>query len=287
MSVLSKLQSVGVKLCSDIAEVKCGILEPTPGFSRVPPALVRQDNPLVSCLMMTRGNLELMKYSLACYQRQTYANRELVVVAEPDAGDKVHAFIASQEVLNARVFVSQPGLTLGDHRNLAAARARGAILIGWDDDDLSDPRRIDTNVNIMRHTGAAAAFLSRLLIWWPRRKVAAISARRVWEQSIAAWRSHIPIYAPLSSVEDTPAIEGLTSTHPVVLIDCPLLYVYVVTGRNISSDLHFERLLSRADCIFEGDKFDELNTLLSDRLPVLDYASILNDEGAIKTEIGA
>ena len=81
MNVLHKLQSIGVKLCSDIAEIKCGFLEPAPRFSSVPPALVTQDNPLVSCLMMTRGNLDLMKYSLACYQRQTYAHRELVVVA--------------------------------------------------------------------------------------------------------------------------------------------------------------------------------------------------------------
>jgi glycosyltransferase involved in cell wall biosynthesis len=277
VSVLSKLQSVGVELCSDIAEVRCGIREPTPGFSRVPPALVRSDNPPVSCLMMTRGHLELMKYSLACYQRQTYANRELVVVAKHEAGEIVRAFIASQETSNVAVFVAPPGLTLGDRRNLAAARARGAILMNWDDDDLSDPQRIETYVNMMRRTGAAAAFLSRLLIWWPQRKVAAISESHAWEQSVAAWRSHVPIYAPLASVEDTPAIKGLTSTHRVVLIDCPLLYVYVVTGGNLSGDLHFESLISRADCIFEGDQFDELNALLSDRLPVLDYAAVLND----------
>ena len=93
----------------------------------------------------------------------------------------VRAFIASQGVLNARVFVSQQGLTLGDDRDLATARARGAILIGWDNDDLSDPRQIETYVNIMRQTGAAAAFLSRWLMWWPQRKVAAILERKAWE----------------------------------------------------------------------------------------------------------
>ena len=181
MNALDRLQSIGVKLCSDIVEANPYSL-PTPAFSSiVPPALIRQDNPLVSCLMMTRGNLELMKYSLACYQRQVYAHRELVVVAEPEAGEKVSAFIRSQKALNATVFFAPPGLTLGDHRNLATARARGEILIGWDDDNLSDPQRIETTVNIMRQTGVAAAFLSRLLIWWPRRKVAAISGRRVWE----------------------------------------------------------------------------------------------------------
>jgi hypothetical protein len=287
MNVLDKLQSIGVKLCSDIAKIKCGFREPAPGFSSVPPALVTQNNPLVSCLMMTRGNLELMKYSLACYQRQAYPHRELVVVAEPDAGEKVCAFIGSQKILNVSVFVAPPGLTLGDHRNLAAARARGAILIGWDDDNLMDPRRIDTTVNIMRRTGVAALFLSRLLIWWPKRKVAAISGRRIWEGNIAAWRDYMPIYPSLPIGEDTGAVNSLVSTHCVALIDCPLLYVYVITGRNTWHAPHFEEMLAVAECIFEGDQFDELNTLLSDRMPVLDYAAVLNGENAVETKTGA
>jgi glycosyltransferase involved in cell wall biosynthesis len=286
MNVLDKLQSIGVKLCSDIAEIKCGFLEPAPGFPPVPPALVAQDSPLVSCLMMTRGNLELMKYSLASYQRQAYIHRELVVVAEPDAGEKVRAFIGSQKLLNVSVFVAPPGLTLGDHRNLAAARARGEILVCWDDDDLSDPRRIDTIVNMMRRTGAAAAFLSRFLIWWPQRRVAGISRRGIWEPTIGAWRGHMPIYAPLQRSEDTLTIKRLVSTHRVALIDCPLLYVYAITGNNTWNSPHFEKQLTSAECLFEGDRFDELNALLSDRLPVLDYAAVLNDEAAVKTMIG-
>jgi glycosyltransferase involved in cell wall biosynthesis len=277
VSVLSKLQSIGVKLCSDLAEVNCRILEPTPGFSSVPPALVSPDNPLVSCLMTTRGHLELLEYSLACYQRQTYANRELVVMAKYEAGETVRAFVAEKNVLNARVFVSHQGLALGDDRNLASARARGAILMGWDDDDLSDPRRIDTCVNVMRRTGAAAAFLWRWLMWWPQRKVAAILERRVWEGSIAAWRSYMPLYPSMRRGEDTSAVEGLTRTHRVVLIDCPLLYVYAVTGRNTWDFDHFEKMLQRAEYVFEGAEFDELNALLSDRVPVLDYAAALND----------
>ncbi len=282
MSVLSRLQSVGVKLCSDISEINCTVFEPTPGFSRAPPTLVTQANPLVSCLMMTRGNIDLMRYSLACYQRQTYAHRELMVVAEPEASEKVQAFIASQEALNVRVFVAPPGLTLGDLRNFAAARARGAILVGWDDDDLSDPRRLDIAVHVLRQTGVAAVFLARWLIWWPQRKVAAISDRRSWEGTIAAWRSYMPIYPPLTRGEDAVAVEGLTSTHRVARVDCPLLYVYAVTGRNTWDSSHFERNISRAECVFEGDQFDELNELLSDRLPVLDYAATLNAGGAVK-----
>lgn len=277
MNVLSRLQSVGVKLCSDSSSFNCEVLEPSSGSSPAPQALT-QTRPLVSCLMMTRGNIDLMRYSLACYQRQTYAHRELVIVAEPEAGQTVRAFISTQESLNVTVFVAPSGLTVGDHRNLAAARAHGRILVTWDDDDLSDPRRLDIAVEALRTTGAAAAVLSRLLVWWPRRRVAAISTRRVWEGSIAAWRSYMPIYEPVPRGGDSGPIDRLTSTHRVAYIDCPLLYVYAVTGRNTWDAPHFEHMLSVADCVFEGDQFDELNQLLSDRLPVLDYLSILNAE---------
>ncbi|MGH6726972.1 MAG: glycosyltransferase family 2 protein [Pseudolabrys sp.] len=279
MNVLSRLESVGVKLCSDTAEISCNVFEPTPGFSPTPSALESQANPLVSCLMMTRGNIELMKYSLACYQRQTYANRELVIVAEPEAGEKVRTFIASQGAINVSVFVAPPGLTIGDHRNLGTARARGAILVCWDDDDLSDPRRLETSHDILRRSGAAAAFCSRLLVWWPQRKLAAISARRVWEGTIAAWRNYMPVYAPLARSEDSVAIDGLVKSQRVALFDCPLLYVRAVTGRNTWEADHFERFISIAECTFEGDQFDELNELLSDRVPSLEYAAVLNGKG--------
>src|SRR4029079_8950034 len=112
---------------------------------------------------VTRGNLELIRYSLGCYRSQTYQRRELVIVAEHDARDKVRAFIATHQDLNATVFVAPPGLTVGDHRNLGAARLNGSVVVTWDDDDLSDPRRLEMAVRVLRHTGAAASFLSRLL----------------------------------------------------------------------------------------------------------------------------
>ena len=282
MSVLSKLKSVSVSLCSEDSPVGCDAFEPNTLYSPPLPSAAAEANPFVSCLMVTRGNTELIKYSLASYQRQTYAHRELVVVAESYAGEKVRAFIDSQEALNARVFVAPPGLTLGDHRNLAAARARGAILVNWDDDDVSDPQRLDVSVQALRKSGAAAAFLSRLLVWWPQRKIAAISERRAWEQTITVWRNTMPIYASLARGEDTVAIDGLISKNLVAIVHCPLLYVYVVTGRNTWSARHFEAIFARADCVFEGDEFNELNALLADRLPLLEYAAVVNEEAADK-----
>ena len=269
MSVLSRSQSVGVSRSFSLINCR------TKPISRAPRIELRE-NAIVSCLMVTRGNIDLMRYSLACYRRQTYPHRELVVVAEPEAGEKVQAFFCSEDASNVRVFVAPPGLTLGDHRNLAAARASGAVLVNWDDDDLSDPLRLAIAVRALHETGAAAAFLSRVLIWWPQRKIAGISNRKTWEGSIAVRRSDMPIYAALARQEDTAAIEWFEKTHrDLAYIDCPLLYVYAVTGRNTSGASHFEQMFFDAECVFEGHQFYELNELLSDRLPLLEYSKLL------------
>jgi glycosyltransferase involved in cell wall biosynthesis len=272
MNVLSKLQDSSVDLVSDHMEgYRFRAREPI-SF----PTAEREANPQVSCLMVTRGNLELLKYSLACYRRQTYPNRELVIVTAPEAGEKVNSFIAEQELSDVIVCVAPPGLTLGDHRNLAAARAGGWIVATWDDDDLCDPMRLQLSVQALRQTDTMATILARLLLWWPQRKLAAISQRRVWEQSMVTWRYYLPIYPSLPRNEDL-VTRSLVNRHKWAALDCPLLYIYAVTGRNTWDVAHFEGMFSRAECCFAGDEFDELNRLLSDRLPVLDYAAVLTE----------
>ena len=273
MSVHSKLQNFAVDLVSDHTKFRFYTGAPQAAAVPEPPA-----HPRVSCLMVTRGNIELLKHSFACYQRQTYANRELVIVAEPEAVKKVHNFIASQEPANVRLYVAPPGLSLGDHRNFAVARATGNILATWDDDDLSDPRRLEVAVQALRQqTDAAAVVLSRVLLWWPQRKLAAITHRRTWEQSMVVWRNYLPIYPARPRNEDAVA-RDLVRTRRWAAIDSPLLYVYVVTGRNTWDPAHFEEILSHAECRFEGDEFDELNQLLSHRLSLLDYAAVLTNK---------
>ncbi len=81
-----------VKLCSDDAQINCTIFDPPSGSTAAPPSASITENLFVSCLMMTRGNVDLLRYSLACYVRQTYPYREMVVVVEPEAGEKAPSF---------------------------------------------------------------------------------------------------------------------------------------------------------------------------------------------------
>lgn len=170
---------------------------------------------------------------------------------------------------------AEASLTLGDLRNMTLARAQGDILMTWDDDDLHDPLRIETSVSALLQTHAAAVFLSRLLIWWPHRNIAAISNRYLWEGSIAIWREYMCAYPALSRNEDAVVSDFITMNHPVAEIDAPHLYVYTITGQNTWDAQHFERMIQNADCVFEGTDFSELTTLLSKRLPIFEYQAQL------------
>jgi glycosyltransferase involved in cell wall biosynthesis len=245
--------------------------------ANIAPARRQMSEPLVSCLMVTRGNLQLLKYSVQCYRQQTYPNRELVVVTDAGAAPSVEGFLRQSGIPNIVLVgvAPNPPLTLGDRRNIAMARARGDIFVQWDDDDLFDPRRIAAAVATLQQTKAAAAFLVRWLVWWPQRRVAAISHRRLWEGSMAVWRDHAPVYPALTQSEDTAAVQSLANHHLIALMDVPCHYIYSVTGQNTWHVAHFEYFIEKAECLFQGAEFDELNELLSARLPVLEYAAEL------------
>lgn len=215
--------------------------------------------PLVSCLMVTRGNPLMVSSALACFRAQTWQNRELIVVCENITAELRD--LLKDEARATLIAVTQK-MTLGDLRNLSVAHSRGTYVCQWDDDDLYDPQRIAVQMDVLNGAGVMSVFLSRWLIWWPAREILALSANRVWEGSMLAHRSVLPIYPSLPRREDSVVTRWITSHHATTLIDWPQMYCYRVTGQNTWDETHFEDMLSRATKIFGAD---EQQTLL--RLP--------------------
>jgi len=240
------------------------------------PAVVRPGSPMVSCMMVTNGDREVIRHALECYRRQTYENRELVVVTHPDGLDRVQPLAACSGAPNITVHSVGRDMTLGDCRNLAVARSRGDIVLQWDDDDLYDPLRVAVAVELLTQSPAAAVMLARVLVWWPQRRLAAISERRVWEGSIAVWRDHASPYPSLARGEDTVAVDALTSTRITATYDAPLLYVYTVHERNTWDTEHFQEIFERAQVLIQGDQYAELMRLMSARTPIVEYAADLS-----------
>lgn len=126
--------------------------------------------PAVSCLMPTRDRRSFVPRALRQFLEQDYANSELVVV---DDGDDPIADLLPLE-LRIRYFRLDRPLILGTKRNLTAERARGEILVHWDDDDWMAPWRLSYQVKQLRESGAEACGLARLYYHDPQ-------AGRAWE----------------------------------------------------------------------------------------------------------
>lgn len=108
--------------------------------------------PKVSCLLVTADRPQLIRRSLWCYQQQTYAPLELVVLdngAEP-VEHVVRSFDLPGEVRYRHV-EDDSGLWIGGLRNRALEMATGEVVVPqWDDDDWSHPERIERQVEVLR-----------------------------------------------------------------------------------------------------------------------------------------
>jgi glycosyltransferase involved in cell wall biosynthesis len=225
----------------------------------------------VSCLLVTNGARRTLACAIECYARQTYALRELVIVTHPDGLADVNAAVAASGAANVAVHCVGRELTLGDCRNLSIARAAGQVVMQWDDDDLYDPLRITAAVSLLKGTQAAAAMLRRVLVWWPDRRLAAISMSRLWEGSIAVWRDHAPVYPSLPRGEDTIAVECVSTTRAVASYEAALLYVYIIHAGNTWDLPHFEQIIAQAEQVIEGDDYEALTRQIARRMPLERY----------------
>lgn len=96
---------------------------------------------LVSCIMPTRNRREWIARAIACFNAQTYANKELIVL---DNGDSVEDLIPKQD--NIR-YVRLPGTqATGQLRNICCTLSRGEFIAHWDDDDWSHPKRLEEQI---------------------------------------------------------------------------------------------------------------------------------------------
>lgn len=122
--------------------------------------------PLVSCIMPTKDRRALISRAVACFQRQDYANRELVVLDDGDdpVGDLVPVHPRVRYVRLKR------RLVLGEKRNHACELARGSIIVHWDDDDWYAPHRISYQVEQLQSHGADVCGPDRVLYFEPVRE---------------------------------------------------------------------------------------------------------------------
>ena len=199
--------------------------------------------------------MNLIRQSYSSFKSQTWQNRELVIICD-NVTEELRALAVSDGDDEVRLVEVVCGrFTLGDLRNLSVARSRGEFICQWDDDDLYDPDRISISMKVLIESSVEAVFLSRWLLWWESMGKLSISSSRVWEGSMLARRSVIPIYASIKKGEDTLVTKLISRQFPISLIDYPQLYCYRVTGYNTFSDNHFEQLFAHSSKVFKEEEF--------------------------------
>jgi len=212
--------------------------------------------PLVSCLMVTCGRFEMAKRSIHCFCKQTYPNKELVIIDNDDTDSLANWVKTLRDSRIVYRHLPNERKPLGESRNLAVERANGAYIAPWDDDDLSAPKRLAIQMAVIHSFQTDACFLQREQLWSLQERRFAISSRRLWENSLVCAKDKLPPYPILHKGEDTPVAEQVALQGSIALLDFPELYTYIFHNANTFDSKHFEGLLEEATEIYTQNDYD-------------------------------
>jgi O-antigen biosynthesis protein len=116
--------------------------------------------PLVSCVMPTWNRRAFIPAAIDCWLKQTYENRELIIL--DDGEEPIEDLIPDDDRI---LYAFDQKRCTGDKRNKVNELAQGEIICHWDDDDWSDPERIQFQVDLLRGSSKPVTGFSNLLFW--------------------------------------------------------------------------------------------------------------------------
>lgn len=240
-----------------------------------PSADAASNGPLVSCLMVSRGNLHPARHAIECFQRQTYRQRELIIVDDNPASELTDYLTTLADPQIRQILLPAGSKRLGTLRNEAMAAARGELVCQWDDDDLYDARRLAWQVQALQTGGAQACFLRRWTLWWPSERRIALAGDRIWEGSMLARRAAVPRYPDQRRGEDSTIVNQIVGSARVVLMDAPELYCYTIHGGNTFHHQHFLSIYNASSEFTGCAAYDNYLDMLGRRVPIKAYAATL------------
>ncbi len=213
--------------------------------------------PRISCLTVTYDRLRRLKRAIDCYCRQTYVQRELVILTDgpPRFRRAVKRYLQALDRDDLRlVEIDEPNLPLGALRNHALDAARGEVVCQWDDDDWHHPQRLEQQAANLLETGTWACFLKDHLHFWSP------SRRLYWIDAIAQENSREWIPPTLMMFRDpdlrypddpshgevsTLATRLFQQDGASTLASAGHLYVYTYHGANTHDEQHRKLIASR------------------------------------------
>jgi len=191
--------------------------------------------PLVSAICVTRNRVDYLKTAIQDFIKQTYPNKELVIVYDSDDLDTKNFVAILPEDLPIKLVENRQKMKLGLLRNLGIDSASGTMIIQWDDDDEYHPERIEMQMKALNlHENKKACCLSRWIVHDKITNKSYLSNKRTWEGSILAPKTLLQQnpYPDLSREEDLVVINELVDKDLIFTVNLPELYIYTLHGKN-------------------------------------------------------
>lgn len=240
------------------------------------------ENPLVSCLCITKNRVAKLKRSIDCFIGQSYPDKELLIVYEDDDREtaeyvqeliknKKHPGITSHEVK------SIPKLTLGQLRNISIEQCTGEYFCQWDDDDWYHRDRIKIQLETAITNYHPASILTNWILYDSNFKKAYFSLFRLWEGSILCKKSIIDFslqYPAWGVAEDTIFINKLVARSRVFPVVNPNLYIYEIHRNNTWSSGHSNNMISFA-CQLSENVSEIIGNILGQKYSVSEASDLL------------
>jgi glycosyltransferase involved in cell wall biosynthesis len=224
----------------------------------------------------------MLKRAIACFEAQTYSNKELVVLYEEDdlltkkflGGNN---FSDAVKILEVKIY---PKNKLGSLRNIAIGHSKGMFVCQWDDDDWCHAGRLEYQYTALLNTTFEASVLTQWLVFDSTRGNAYVSNRRLWEGSVLCRKEIIQRkrYEHLEKGEDTPVVDYLKANNYICEIgNKPGAYIYIYHGNNTWHSAHWDNIfrcslqLTAADsgrikAVLDGEVSNIEGSLLIDRI---------------------
>lgn len=106
---------------------------------------------MISCVLPTYNRPGFLAAAVAMFQRQTYPDKELIIVDEGWRPPDSRLWHMDFRIRHVQVRDHEP---IGVKRNIGNMLAEGEYIAHWDDDDWYDPDRLMQQVAILQETGA-------------------------------------------------------------------------------------------------------------------------------------
>ncbi len=225
------------------------------------------EEPLISCLCITRDRVDLLARAIRCFQAQSWANRELLIVYESDdAATRAFLNTLVDPLIRVIEVSVTPKRSLGELRNLAVERARGRWFCQWDDDDWHHCERLAAQWSALRSQRQVACVMMHWLVFDSSTGRAFISPRWHWEGSILCDREALSgklRYASMARGEDTPFVQALVRRGEIAQLFRPGLYIYVYHRRNVWDYAHWrQNILERSSLALDAADAERIAAII-------------------------